>query len=88
MKKKCELCGNKKTIEELGTVSCKDCENNYEDNISKWYMLAVGVCFIVLINMYETSTISFIAGLALGVMIGLLLGTKDRRDSKQGSKKE
>ena len=79
MDKKCELCGKKKQIEELGIVTCKECEDNYESKISEWYILAIGISFIILLNIYEVSTISFIAGLAFGVMIGLLLNKGDEK---------
>jgi len=85
-KKECELCGKKKTIEELGIVSCIECEKNPTDKISKWYLLALGICLIVFLNLYETSTISFIVGLALGTMIGLLLNSESRRITESKGK--
>lgn len=77
-KKKCEFCGKYKTIEQLGTVSCKECESDYKSGVSKWYLLALSVCGIVLLNIYETSTISFIFGLVFGVMVGLLLNNRSK----------
>ncbi len=79
MKKKCELLGKEKKMEELATVACIECEKSFDGKTSKWYLLAIGISLIVLLNMYETSTISFIAGLAFGVMTGLMLNQERRK---------